>query len=289
MSVINQEWLNQNSGRAYPLAEDSSRAPVQPSVMGRLPDYLIVDAVLTTPAGLPGVYGLSRVSVAAGNVVIGFRAGSDEAASAGFSAAAHTPGAAYRLTGLGAYSDVDGFVAVGDLARFAAEYPDGAYEFADGSAPLEPCVARPALRGVGSITVGGVSLSGAVVLDAGPNIVLRVDEGSKTIRVDAIPGAGYAASCPGGGTAVSTVNGIPASELEIVGDDCVEVVKSGSTLTITDKCSKPCCGCEELEFLREQYNQFASDVDALRRYASQIEANIESFKGGVTAALGGGV
>ena len=53
MDTINQEWLNKNSLRAYPLSEDSPRCPTNDA--GRrvpgyavLPNYVIVDFNVTS-------------------------------------------------------------------------------------------------------------------------------------------------------------------------------------------------------------------------------------------------
>ena len=62
--IIHQGWLDQNSVRAYPLSEESTRRDVSDSYT--LPDDFIVDMVLPINASLdydPSSFYLSKVTV----------------------------------------------------------------------------------------------------------------------------------------------------------------------------------------------------------------------------------
>lgn len=287
-AMLQQEFLNQNAGRAYPIQEDMGRVPYDSTgnlIVGlQLPNYVIVDMVVTVPgdAGMrlylsqftyAGTVTSFAMSETVGNAVV---------ATVSVDLATHTPNRAYVITGTGDWSDVRGWLVVGDLSSLAKDMLQGRYSFTRTQTLFEACVVRPALRGVRSISVnnnGNVSypLSGHVNLVAGSNIRLAYDQATNSIWVHASPNSGYQDTCPcsENNGILKTINGIPVEDAVIVGDgQCVEVTTSGNTITITDKCSTPCCGCPELDYLNQTVAAVQASIEPMLQFASALSDQI---------------
>jgi hypothetical protein len=290
MAVMHQEWLNQNSYRAYPIREDCTRYAVDeagaqlPDV--QIPNALFADLVLTV-AGTPTRYYISKVAYIgkflsfeimdqAGNPVI----------TAAIPLASHVPFASYPLIGLGEYEDARGAVVIGDTSKLSQTLPEGSFEFSLVTAELEPSTVRPDLRGVRSLQGdynGNVTsrLFGHVRLVAGDNIRLTLLPDENAIRIDAIEAGGFSDECecvddftlP----CIKSINGIAIEDVRIVGDNCIEVTPSGNELVLTDRCSQPCCGCIELEFLTKNMDLLEDQLSRLEGYADQMRERLVQF------------
>jgi len=289
--AINQEWLNTNASRAYPLREDSSRTPVDihgvviPGV--QLPNYMIVDFVLTASSEpLPEVY-IKYVACVGNLLTLSFYDSSDAPiALLTVNLDTHLANNAYSIIGSDTYDDARGKVVLGDLSRIKYDVPEGSYTFEFSATQLESSTIRPDLRGVRSLqvftsTTQSEYLYGHVKLVAGNNVKLTYVPAYNAIRIDALSGVGLNADCDcgtGTGTTVQTINGIPIKDLVITGDgSCVDVVTSGNTITIADKCSTPCCGCQELELITGSLKILEVTVTNLQTYAMRLAERIDNF------------
>ena len=145
---------------------------------------------------------------------------------------------------------------------------------------------RPDLRGVRSIqgdTAGVLTtrLFGHVRLVAGDNIKLTLLEDENAIRIDAIDASGFEEACacvddfqlP----CIKSINGIAVEDVRIIGDKCIEVKPSGNELMLTDRCSQPCCGCIELEFLTKNLDLLEDQLSRLEGYADQMRDRLIQF------------
>ena len=285
---VNTEFLNSNSLRAYPIREDASRTASNVSAV--LPNYVLVDFIMTI-AG-PGdvrMY-VSQVSVVGTFMTMTFSDGNNVLVTAvTVDMTAHQPNQGYNLIGQGIYEDCRGRVAFGDLSALRTDLVDGAYMFAIDATELEPTTVRPALRGLRSLQIGlndttSSRIFGHVKLLAGTNIRLTYLSAYNAIRIDAIDGAGFNEACPCDEATLNTPNcveritGIALADVIIIGDGkCVDVQTSGKTITIADKCSEPCCGCRELEFLSSRLSSVEQMLSRVETFANTLQEQIMRF------------
>lgn len=291
--VINQEWLNSNSLRNYPFREDAKLMPVSSSgtllTDVRLPNYLVVDFVITIPQELPQHVYLSQLSKV-GNLltfVIADQLGVVITTLA-VDWQAHQANTSYDIVGTFNYSDVRGKMVLGDLSTLNTDLAEGLYKFNLSEAEFEYTTVRPAVRGVRTLqlsnngTLSGY-ITGHVKLLAGQNIRLTYLPAYNAIRVDAIDGGGLNEECDcatviGKRNIVRTINGIAVQDAIIEGDgQCVTVKTEGNKLIIGDVCATPCCGCPELEWLTQQLTVLDTTLSNLESYANQLSARISSF------------
>ena len=291
--ISQQEWLNSNAARNFPIQEDSSRQALQqqgsqiPGVL--LPNYVLVDACLTVPGDLGLRVYLAQLAFVGDTVSMVFCTsdGGTLLTVAVPSVQNSTGPFPYPVVGIGVNQDCRGWIVVGDLTRLSQDLPEGVYYFGPAQTMLEARCTRPALRGVRSLSVtnqGTTSapLSGNVNLYAGANVSLRYDPANNGIWISAVPNAGYQEACPcssaSQSTLVKTINGIAIQDVTIVGDgQCVQVTTSGNTITISDSCSTPCCGCPELDFLNQTIDTINSSLTRLEQYSQQLNSSITAF------------
>lgn len=293
------EWLNQNSLRNYPFREDAGLVPRLPDgtpLQGySIPRSLVTDFIMTVDPSVSTDIYLGKVINVAGTLTFVFYSSGVVAASAVVDKAAHEANAAYRLAGSGDYDNAAGVIVVGCLDDLDELLPDGVYNFDPDDAPMEYRCVRPSAGKVGSISVSDASgdyvsrkLRGNVRLIPGANISLRYDEASNSIRISADGDAGYSDDCDcGGRTTVKTINGISVENVTLVGDECVQVTTDGSTIKISDVCSKPCCGCAEVDFINEKIGQLNTSLRKLESYADVLDSRIVELKSAYTLADSG--
>ena len=290
-TVIAVEWLNQNSLRNYPFREDCGLRPNDSagnliSDGWRLPNYLIVDLVLgVTGAPYDPTLYLRRMSVMNNYVILTFADAAGEEAFTVSSEASNT-NKPVSISGTGSYTGATGTIILGNTARLFEETHDGIYDFDISESLIEPTCIRPSAAGVRSIAVidgGGYTtkgLVGDVKLVAGDNIHIKYDVSRNAIIVSADPNSGYTDGCDCNGedlNVIRTINGISTENITIVGNDCIDVETEGNILKISDKCSKPCCGCAETAFINQTVNDLRSSVATLSANASALSNRITEF------------
>lgn len=288
MGTTNQEWLNQNALRAYPLAEDCTRRPVQAPQAFAIPDELVVDFVLAMTGPATATAGIVKLTKTGPFVSLTWADGDGTIiGSATAAATAHTRNQAYALTMSGDYEDASGWVVIGDMARAMSAIPDGDWTFAQGAARMETSTVRPCIRGVQAVRVsngGDVSawLRGHITLVAGQNIVLTPDTLTRSIRVDARDSTGFNEECACTEETlpepIRRVNGVNVEDLQIVGDgQCIDVRVEGNVMTLRDMCSKPCCGCPELDELNRILGVAEAALAKLEGYAGTLTSKQNEF------------
>lgn len=290
MRTINQEWLNQNAGRAYPFREDASRSPVgMPDIV--IPNYLLVDMTFTITHDAAQIYlSYLRVSDDVVDLRFGLVGTGEVVISTLIDVRNHTPNTGYRITGEHPWSDAQGWITLGDLTNLTDDIPSGAYTFESPATTVESRIVRPSLRGVRSLSVdnrGDVSpmMFGDVKLIGGQNVRLEYDYEDNAVIIHVDPNAGYRQDCPCDDVVdaieqrvVRTINGIAVEHVEIVGDGrCIDVVTSGNTIRLEDRCSTPCCGCPELDFIYDAVNRIDRTISSLENYAFNLEAKVANL------------
>jgi hypothetical protein len=307
MQVSHKEWLNDNMYRSYPFSEGASLKPAPPASQVSVPDYLVTDMVLTVPSNKTFTASLSVLTLVGDFLTLIFSDDSgNHICSMSASVSGHEENSAYRLAPADDYVTANGKIVIGDLQRFVNEFPDGSYSFT--GAELESCVVRPDLQGVSTMTVVNGStrslpLYGDINLIEGSNIRLTYIPGLNGIRIDAIDSSGFNNPCDPGGdggdgdvgdgggsttTFISTINGVAAEDVTIVGDGkCVTVTTSGNQITISDTCSTPCCGCEELNFVLNHLEILQSTLARLDQYSIQLQYNTGNLINSMLGTTGG--
>jgi hypothetical protein len=294
--IWDQEFLNQNSQRAYPLAEDATR--VDESGSFTLPDDFLLELYLPVHAGIdvqPERFFLRSVaSYAAGyNVAIGYDDGSGDppvVATAVIARDAHREYDPYILPGTGDFDDVRGVAVIGRTDEIDRQ-PSGRYFFAFAAGKLDPDCVRTIIRGVSSLTVvNGTERSprlyGDIELISGTNVQISVVSAGTVnqIRFDAIEGAGLTENCAceeAIGPPIRTINRIAPradGDFTLLGNNCLELAVIGNGLKLDDRCSQPCCGCVELEKLTRELDQFGNEAVTLRSFMDRLQREVYSMR-----------
>ena len=292
--IVNQEWLNQNAGRAYPFSENMSleaetATGVKLGVV--LPNYVVVDMVVSIPSPKTSQAGmlmyLSKFAHV-GNLatfVITPMIGIVGSFTVAVDMSTHVANTAYEMRGTGDMFDSRGWLVVGDLSKLKDDLPEGMYEFTPRSALFEPATVRMLLRGVRSISVvsGEVEsapIYGHVKLVAGSNMRLRYDGETNSIVFDADPASGYVEECECDEVSenvVKSINGVAVEDVTIEAGDCISIDTSGNTIKISDTCSKPCCGCEELNYLLDSLKLVEHGLTQLETFAENLSERVNTF------------
>jgi hypothetical protein len=282
----NLEWLNENSLRAYPIRENMGRHPrVQGTLIGgvQLPNKLLLDFNIAVPGTGNERIWLSRVITAGSLVSFTF----SEILSGAVIATASVDLTSYNegdyvqvpLVAASGYTGVTGRISVAKTSELE-DWLDGIYDFDSDQTELEFCLVRNVagqLSGLRAENGGNLSelLTGTVKIIAGSNIKISYNEEDNSLTFSAIPGEGYVDSCgecPVADNIVRTINGIPMKDVKLIsGNDCIEITTSGNTITITDKCSTPCCGCSELEAATTRLAEFDALTTDIQTYRTRLE------------------
>lgn len=276
------EWLNVNSGRAFPLAENASRMDSTGSV--RLPDSLIVAAQINQTASYAaGTFFVSRLIAVPDlvSVTISFFDGEEAPraiATISVPVELHRTNKTYAFVGEGVDEVILGSLTIGALDETLRTVP-GQLSFDVSATPFEVSalfVSTPSLEAV-EIYNGTTLLrrhTRVLKLRAGENIRLSyVDGDPDVIRIDAISGENLinpdtcenAVPVP---APIRTINGVPGdsnNNFNLDGSNCLNVDVAPGVITVTDLCSKSCCGCEELEELVAGLQQVEQQLLGLRQ------------------------
>lgn len=290
------EFLNLNSQRSYPLAEDATGRDVTGAFT--LPyDFLVglyfpVHAALDVDADRFFVRSVS-VFATGYNVSLGYHDGTGSppiVASTIISRVTHTPNASYALPGVGAFDDSVGKVVVGRTDGIDRQ-PAGQFLFDYAGGKLDSDAVRPMLRGVQSLYVvnnGEPSppLRGDIYLTGGRNFqvsLVQLDADSAEIRLDAVEGAGLTEDCAceeAAGRPIVSINGIPPrpdGTFDLIGNQCLEVSPLAHGLKLADTCSAPCCGCAELEQLTRELEVLGNSEATMSGFVGRLAAEMTRF------------
>lgn len=294
VAYIHQGWLNQNSLRAYPLSEESTRKDTSDSY--RLPDDFLVDMVLPINAALnydPSSFYVSRVTVFGVGVTVEVSYWTGIEASlvgrATVDLDTFEENKTYFLEGQDDFEGVVGKVVVGTLDTLLQQA--GGFDFDLAGGRIESSIIVPDIRGVTGLRVydgedAGELIQGDAAFEAGDNFRIAVYDfnGLTVVQFNAIDGEGLIADCVCEGQEelgdpIRTVNGVKPDSLgniNVLGDDCIEVapLADENAVQLTDKCSKPCCGCPELEALISDQNRMRDQVQTMENLYAKLDGNI---------------
>ena len=114
------------------------------------------------------------------------------------------------------------------------------------------------------------------------------------LTIDAIDGEGTIADCICDGdiaerSGIKTISGVGPDQqgnVELEGDDCLEIVPlaADSKIRVKDNCSKPCCGCLELQALRDDQERVRDEMLTMQNLAGRLEAVVSAMQSIVAAS-----
>jgi hypothetical protein len=294
LGLWNIEWLNQNMSRAYPLVDWATRQDTAGAIT--LPDDFLVGFYFPISAGVnvaPERFFLKELGVYSLGYTLGI--GYDDgvappalAATVSIARSTHTENRSYAVAGTGNFDDCIGTIVIGRLDNID-QLPPGQYTFDLDGAGFEVDCIRPMIRGISSLTVrtgqtSGTRLYGDIVLSAGENMRITASGtgGSSTITFSAIDGEGLTDSCTCEDTentppCIRTINGIPPTadgNFRLLGDDCLTLSAITNGLQFADTCSKPCCGCEELNAILQQLDRFTDGAKTLQLFVNRLSGEV---------------
>lgn len=289
----NVNWLNANSQRKYPIFEEAGLKDTTGTF--EIPNDLIVD--LIWPFHLDAtidqsLFHIKAIGVFGAGVTIAIGYNGESIGSVSIDASAFTTNQTYYIQGTGQFYDTLGKIVIGSLDTILNSA--GSFQFDVSNARLEPTVVKPDIRGVNAIYVRNGdetsdAIQGDVVFQAGRNFLINfftgaVDEPDRIV-LSAIEGAGLNEDCACGEGAsrpcIETINGIgPDSngDFELIEDDCIKLDAIANGLKIRDDCSKPCCGCDELQVVLDTKGFMEDQTVSLRTLLTRIEAKLNAME-----------
>jgi hypothetical protein len=293
------EWLNANSVRAYPLSESATRIDELGYI--KIPDSLIVSASITIhPDFASYVFFVSKLNITSetAQVTISCQgtSGTPEVVCTVTAKVDDGLNQVFEIVGSGNLSSITGNITLGDIQQAASEAM-GNFNFTPELAPFEPTVVYVSLPALNYVTAyNGSRLVGTfdnvLALRAGENVRLTYVN-NNTIRIDAIAGLNNPEDCTGKAPAppcIKTINGIaPDSNGNFVinGGECIDIQPGNASITVSDTCSKSCCGCVELESLVTALSQLESQYQSLRDQINTVQTQQSQMISNLVANLAG--
>ena len=289
----NLQWLNHNSQRAYPFTAESSLTDGTGTL--QLPSNFVLAMQLPIHAGMavdPDKFFLKTLGLypTGYSLVFAYDDGDKYPSVAGVTIAnsTHTENQSYAVSGIGDFDDTVGTIVIGRTDDIDL-LPAGLYTFDPAAAYLETDVVRPMIRGISSLTVVNGSERSARITDdvelvAGRNlrIVANVVSGQPTELVfSAISGEGLNEVCAceddDESIPIRFINGIPPladGNFRITGDSCINIAPIANGLELTDNCSSPCCGCEELDAVLGQLDRLSDGAVTVQTFVRNLSAEV---------------
>jgi hypothetical protein len=295
LSTWNLEWLNHNSQRRYPLADDASGYDSTGTFS--IPDDFLVQLDLPIHSAMdmdPAKFFVRQIVAASTgfSIVISYQgtSGIQDVAASHIPTVSHTTEyKTYSLGGIEPFDDTAGKITINSLDGISKQ-PAGLWEFNVTGSRLSVDTIRPIIAGVQSLRVsaaGGAQSSrlyGDVELVAGDNIQLTpvVTSGSSKIVISAIDGEGTVEPCVCEGDAavlpcIKTINGVsPTSvgDFHFIGDDCLQFTGGTNVVGVADQCCAPCCGCTELESITKDLERFLQEKVNLQIFVQDLKSSV---------------
>lgn len=291
----NIEWLNHNSQRRLPLADDATAVDTTESF--EVPNDFLVALDLPLSAALnvdPARFFVKQIAAYATGygVFIGYQPASGSAitvATALIPSQTHTRNFPYRLGGIGDFADTLGTLVVGSLENIDKQ-PAGSWDFTLEATRFDTFGVRPIIQDVSAIVaVNGDQrsnpLRGDVELAAGTNMQIAISGGigGSSIVLNAISGEGTITTCDCEGqptNPILTINGVPPTadgRFTLVGSDCLQIETIDNGIRLIDTCSQPCCGCAELERITQDLERLGMNAKLIESFVTELKANVDSM------------
>lgn len=297
-SLWNADFLNHNSQRRYPLADDADG--VDESGAFKIPTDFMLEIYLPIHAGLnvdSSRFFIQEISAQSTGyaITIGYQPFEGDAiavAVAMIPRPVHKLYNVYKVGGRDDFFDTEGRVCVGRLDN-TDDQPPGVWTFALEHTRIDPDCVRPILRGISSITcVSGSQRSqplyGHIEIRVGANmrIAPTIVAGQPTvITISAIDGEGTVEDCVCEGDAALTapifsINGVrpkPDGDIDLLAGTCLawETVENG--LKLDNTCAAPCCGPVELERITADLQRLGQQAAAISQFADRTNEAVNTM------------
>ena len=297
LSLLDIDWLNQNANRAYPIDEAAGGVDVTGAFT--LPKSFLVDLLWPVQSAFNhdcARFHLASVLTAGDTVVVHLAYtpadGAEPVAVGSFTVnrATHVRNQVYGIVGTGDFADSVGRAAVGDLTELYAH--GGGLSFDLDGARIVPTCIRPNLRGVSGLVVrNGADVSDIITGDcelvAGRNVRLTVDGNRVIIDAVADGSLNEDCGCAETGPCIQTINGVgpdPDGDFRLIGDDCLIQTAIADGVQLEDRCSKSCCGCDELKVVVDAAAAFGEQLNQLELALTRLEGQLANAVDNILAS-----
>lgn len=303
LSQWNLEFLNHNRQRSYPLTADSTKTDVTGSF--RIPDDFLVGMDIPMSSSMDmttGRFFIRQLGLFASGVQLTLsydNGGQIMDIGTALIPEATQQNAVVALGGIDPFDDVNGKVVIGKLSTIF-EQPTGLFNFTLDDTRVEPQAVRPMLRSITSLQIADAAgatssrLYGDIELVAGSNVQLStvVTAEETQIIISAISGEGTIENCVCEGAAagsepIRTINGVsptPDGNINILGDNCLTFAAVENGIQADDACCAPCCGCEELEQITRDLEQFNIQRASLETFVNNLVSENTEFSVNILGA-----
>jgi hypothetical protein len=289
LKVINHEFLYHNAIRAYPFAEDATRVSSIGEHTIRIPDDFLLSCQLSIAASPeqvnPANFYVSRLSVYphGAAVTIAYQDADESITEAAVVLVTFNDNddcfQVLEIIPTNDFYNLTGHLTVGtgkNLLNNPGEYlfPLEATRFdLDCIDYLPKCVT--------SITVesGNETSSpiyGDIVLVAGSNIQLEteVQDGVTVIKVQ----AQFEPDDQVGILSINHVGPDDNGNINIISDlDCFQIEEETGQMTMTNNCTSPCCGCDELKQITTNHEILTSKLNAIEAFEQYLQSSLTAL------------
>jgi hypothetical protein len=287
VDILDQQWLDQNSQRSYPLFDEATR--LDTSGLFTLPNDLIVDLRIAAPPsyGATGWFVSQVAAYGAGLIIITISCtGQGAVATVVVPLSGFTEFSTYTVTPLPGNPQVGGSIVIGSALAMLASSA-GQYSFVQAATQILPTVVFPAAPSVSSITFvdsfgGSTVLTGAVTLQGGSNASLSI--AGQIITIGMQSGVVLEDPCPGcvdqGGLKrlpIRSINGVSpdtSGNIQLQGTGCLSITPGQYQLILNDTCAQPCCGTPELDLLAQNVQTISTLQQDLTNRIAAVEAGL---------------
>ena len=279
IGVFNQEFLQHNANRSYPLSEQATKQPTIGTDC-TIPDNFLVAAkiVLNATPNVVAVdkFYIRRLTVYNGGVsiLIGYDnliVGSVTAADTG------QRNTTFPIEGLNSFYGLTGHITIGTFEQLKTKLGD--YTFDLSGSRFDTDVINYSPAAVTSITIveNGVArepIYGAIKIVAGDNMsVKESNEGGHTkLTITREESEFEKRRC------IKTIKGVAPDANGNLGfesiSECLQISETAHGLRFDENCCEPCCGCEELESLNVTINNILQSNNEIRMCQQKIEQQL---------------
>lgn len=305
----NVDFLHENSQRKYPLMDNATAQRSDEAFV--IPSSFMLDMCLPVTAdsgGYPGGYFVSQIASYSSGYVLKIShttaTGVEDIGVVTVDSASHTWGTAYLIFDITTSSTLidpsqaeRGSLVIGDLDEINLQ-PAGVWSFTEAETRIQPrCIipTTPGTKGFRVRSSGVLSelLRDVIILEPGTNVQFRVDATTNTITLDAIGDSDFLADCVcegsrSTGDPILTINGVGPNENGDFtiqpGRDCLSVDSTSNGIIISDSCSSPCCGCQELDIINTALQVLRDQFSTLNAFAERLETTSQSLNTVVTSS-----
>jgi len=284
---INSEFNQHNANRSYPLSERATKQPDFGAKDFTIPNNFLVAARIVVNAMPEQVditkFYIGNITVYNGGVRILIHHESQQLAVGAVTAPDNNQlDAAFpireRKNGNGFYG-LTGHVTIGTFEQLRPHLGD--YKFQPDATRFDPDVISYSAAAVTSITVieNGIAqptIYGDIKIEAGENVKITTTHGPHTtLTIDRAPIILEPEIC------IKTINSVsptPDGNINIVSNThCLKLESGEASITIDETCCDPCCGCEELETLKNSIETLTQANTNIRTYQQQLLSQLNNL------------